>query len=121
MHVSALEASLSRLLETPGVVGAALVDAVTGLTYCAVGDARAAGDGADTAELAAVITDRVGPAGDGGELESVIVTTARHYHVVRTVRRAGDPLLLVAALDRDRTNLALALRQLNGHVEGVLA
>ncbi|RDG39664.1 hypothetical protein DVH02_02650 [Streptomyces corynorhini] len=112
---------MSRLLETPGVTGAALVDAVTGLTYCAVGDPSAVGDGVDTAELAALVTDRVGPAGTGGELESLVVTSARRYHVVRTVRRAGDPLLLVAALDRDRTNLALALRQLNGHAEGMLA
>ncbi|MEW1720053.1 hypothetical protein [Streptomyces sp. NPDC093109] len=119
--MSALEASLSRFLETPGVTGAALVDAVTGLTYCAVGDALEVGDGVDTAEVTAVITDQVGRAGDGSELESVIVTSARRYHVVQTVRSAGDPLLLVASLDRDRTNLALALRQLNGHAEGVLA
>lgn len=121
VHVSAIEASLSRLLGTPGVTGAALVDAVTGLTYCVVGDVLETGDGVGTAELAAVITDRVGGAGAGSELESVVVTTARRYHVIRTVRRTGDPLLLVAALDRDRTNLALAMRHLDAHAAGVLA
>ncbi|MFJ5226504.1 hypothetical protein [Streptomyces sp. NPDC088400] len=119
--MSAIEASLSSLLQTPGVTGAALVDAVTGLTYCVVGDALEVGDGVETAELAAVITNHVGQAGAGSELESVIVASTRRYHVVRTVPRAGDPLLLVTTLDRDGTNLALVMRQLNDHAEGVLA
>ncbi|MFJ2114027.1 MULTISPECIES: hypothetical protein [unclassified Streptomyces] len=119
--MSAIEAALSRLLEAPGVTGAALVDAVTGLTYCVVGDALEVGDGVGTAELAAVITDRVGQAGVESELENVIVTSARRYHVVRTVRRTGDPLLLIAVLDRSRTNLALVMRHLDSHAEGVLA
>lgn len=97
------------------------MDAVTGLTYCVVGDALEVGDGAEAAELAAVITDHVGRAGAESELESVIVASARRYHVVRTVRRAGDPLLLIAVLDREGTNLALAMRHLNDHAEGVLA
>ncbi|WP_327238401.1 hypothetical protein OG349_01060 [Streptomyces sp. NBC_01317] len=116
-----MEASLSRLLSTPGVKGTALVDAVTGLVYCVVGDELEVGDGVGTAELAAVITDRVGQAGVESELESVVVTTARRYHVVKSVRRTGDPLLLVTALDRDGTNLALALRHLERHAADVLA
>ncbi|MER8000361.1 MULTISPECIES: hypothetical protein [unclassified Streptomyces] len=119
--MSAIEASLSELLKTPGLTGAALVDGVTGLTYGAVGDAPEAGDGAETAELTALITDQVGRAAADNELESVIVTSARRYLVVQTVRRTGDPLLLVAALDRSRTNLALATRQLTAHAEGLAA
>ncbi|MFC9428274.1 hypothetical protein [Streptomyces sp. NPDC056987] len=121
MYVSAIESSLARLMEMPGITGAALVDAVTGLTYCVVGDVLEVGDGVETAELTAVISGQSDRAGGDSELESVIVTSARRYHVVQTVRRAGDPVLLVAALDRDRTNLALAMRRLTEHAEGVLA
>ncbi|MEV7084961.1 hypothetical protein AB0O07_03500 [Streptomyces sp. NPDC093085] len=119
--MSAIEASLTRIMETPGITGAALVDAVTGLTYCVVGDALEVGSGTETADAAAAITDRVGRAGGDDELESVIVASERRYHVVQTVRRTGDPVLLVAALDRNRTNLALAIRQLTRHAESVLA
>ncbi|WP_405996870.1 hypothetical protein [Streptomyces sp. NBC_00829] len=121
MQVSALEASLSRLLDIPGVTGAALVDGVTGLTYCAVGDAREVGDGADAAELASVVTDGIGQCGQAGELECVVMTSARRHHVVQSVRQGGDPLLLVAAMDRTLTNLALGVRQLTEHAVRVLA
>ncbi|MFE3825326.1 hypothetical protein [Streptomyces sp. NPDC059092] len=121
MYVSAIESSLARLMEMPGMTGAALVDAVTGLTYCVVGDAAEVGDGGEAAELTAVIAAQVDRVGAESELESVIVTSVRRYHVVQAVRRAGDPVLLVAALDRDRTNLALAMRRLTEHAEGVLA
>lgn len=117
-----VDASLARLLESPGVIGVALVDAVTGLIYGVAGDAEATGDGAECAELAALIAERLGQAGAEGELESVITTTARRHQVLLSVARpAGDPLLLAAAMDRERANLALATRSLGDRVAEVLA
>ncbi len=120
----ALQVSLDRLLDSPGVTGLALIDAVTGLTYAVAGDAAQVGTGAECSDLATLISDRLGEAGAGagGELESVVVTSRRRQHVLLSVdRTAGDPLLLAAGLDRDLANMALALRSLGDRVREVLA
>lgn len=49
---TAVEASLARFLDSPGVTGVALVDAVTGLTYGVAGDVTEAGDGQESSEFA---------------------------------------------------------------------
>ncbi|WP_203616236.1 hypothetical protein [Streptomyces sp. SID13726] len=119
---TALQTSLDRLLDAPGVTGVALVDAVTGLVYGAAGDVTEAGDGPEACELAALIVDRLGAAGAEGELESVVLTSRRrHQMLFSVVRPTGDPLLLAAGLDRDRANVALALRSLGDQVAEVLA
>ena len=116
----ALQVSLDRLLDSPGVTGLALIDAVTGLTYAVAGDAAQVGTGAECSDLATLISDRLGAA--GGELESVVMTSGRRHQVLLSVdRAAGDPLLLAAGLDRDRANVALALRSLGDRVREVLA
>jgi hypothetical protein len=118
----ALQTSLDRLLDSPGVVGVALVDAVTGLTYATAGDAAEAGTGAECSDLATLISERLGAAGAEGEFESVVMTSGRRQQVLLTVdRSAGDPLLLAAGLDRDRANVALALRSLGDRAREVLA
>ncbi|MEE1825859.1 hypothetical protein [Streptomyces sp. BE20] len=117
----ALEASLSDVLDSPGVVGAALVDAVTGLSYHSAGDHRLLGSGAELAELTNLIGERLYEAGVESELESVVVTSTRHHQVVQVVPRQGDPLLLATVLDRGRTNLALAIRQTADRAGGLLA
>lgn len=120
--MSALEASLARVLDSPGVAGVALVDAVTGLSYAVAGDVAEAGDGVECSELAVWIAERLGEAGAEGELESVVVTSAHRHQVILPVRRpGGDPLLLTAGLDRERTNVALALRTLGERAREVLA
>ncbi|WP_235990117.1 hypothetical protein [Streptomyces ureilyticus] len=119
---TALQASLDRLLDSPGVNGVALIDAVTGLTYCTAGDIAEAGDGPEVSEFAALIAERLGAAGADGELESVVTTsTKRHQVLFSVVRPGGDPLILAAGLDRDRANMALALRSLGDRAAEVLA
>ncbi|MEU5045774.1 hypothetical protein [Streptomyces griseorubiginosus] len=121
-NATALQTSLDRLLESPGVTGVALIDAVTGLVYGAAGDIGETGGGAESSELAALIAQRLGEAGAEGDLESVVLTSRRrHQMLFSVVRPAGDPLLLAAALDRDRANMALALRSLGDRVTEVLA
>lgn len=119
MHT--VETSLATVLGSEGVVGVTLVDAVTGLSYGAVGDSSAVGDALHLSEVANLITDRLHQAGAEGELESVIVTSRHWHHITQVVPRSGGSLLLSVALDRERTNLALAIRQLAGHAEDVLA
>lgn len=119
---TALQDSLDRLLDSPGVTGVALVDAVTGLTYAGAGDGAEAGAGTDACELATLIAERLGAAGAEGDLESVVTTSTKRHQVLLAVPRpAGDPLLLAAGLDRDRVNVALALRTLGDHAAEVLA
>jgi hypothetical protein len=121
-RVTALQDSLDRLLDSPGVIGVALIDAVTGLTYGTAGDAAQAGTGTEVSDLAALISERLGEAGAVGELESVVMTSRRRQQVLLSVpRSAGDPLLLAAGLDRDRANMALALRSLGDRAREVLA
>ncbi len=119
-QVNAAEAALSGALASPGVVGVRLVDAVTGLHYAAVGDASAVGQGEELAETVGLIADRLNQAGAVGELESVVVTSTRSHHITQVVPRGQDPLLLCAAADRDRTNLALAMRHMADQAKAVL-
>ncbi|MGW6917960.1 hypothetical protein ACWGB8_29725 [Kitasatospora sp. NPDC054939] len=102
-------------------MGAVLVDAVTGLGHGSAGDHRLLAAGAELAELANLIGDRLFDAGAVGELESVVVTSTRHHEIVQVVPRRGDPLLLATVLDRARTNLALAVRQTADHAANVLS
>ncbi|MEU5596893.1 hypothetical protein [Streptomyces sp. NPDC020298] len=113
-----LEAAVSGVLETSGIAGAALLDGVTGFAYGSAGDASAAEDAHDLAHIAATGLNR---AGFEGELESLIVTTSRSHHVVLRLEREGDPLLLCALADRDRTNIAWVLRELTARADRLLA
>ncbi|MET9915324.1 hypothetical protein ABZZ74_53535 [Streptomyces sp. NPDC006476] len=113
---------MERLLDSPGVTGVALVDAVTGLVYGTAGDVVEAGDGTESSDFATLIAERLGAAGAEGELESVVLTSRRrHQMLFSVVRPAGDPLLLTAGLDRDRSNVALALRGIGDRLAEVLA
>ncbi|MFF7653960.1 hypothetical protein ACFZCY_29720 [Streptomyces sp. NPDC007983] len=118
--MNAAEAALSGALASPGVVGVRLVDAVTGLHYATVGDADAVGRSDELAETVNLISDRLNQAGAAGELESVVVTSSRFHHITQVVPRGQDPLLLCASADRDRTNLALAMRHMADQAKAVL-
>ncbi|MEU4173049.1 hypothetical protein AB0F46_40090 [Streptomyces sp. NPDC026665] len=112
-RVTSGEDLLGHLLQVPGVIGVALVDAVTGLTYSEAGSQRIDGD--DCCQLATAIGDRLHLANAEGELESLVITAARHIIIMRALASRGTSLLLVAVLERQRTNLALALHQIDLH------
>ncbi|MEV5533558.1 hypothetical protein [Streptomyces prunicolor] len=116
--MSSLDAVLSRALNSPGISGAAVLDAVTGLSYAESGDVSASQDSCAIAEIART---RLVRAGAEGELESVIVTTSSRHLVTIQLPRQGDPLLLCATVDRDRTNLTWALRELGRYADELLA
>ena len=116
-----LDASLSGVLGSPGTLGVLLVDAVSGLTYASAGDADAIGAGGELAELAELVAGQLHEAGAEGELENIVISSRRRHHIVQVVSRQGDPLLLAAAIDREQTNLALAMRQIASHTRDLLA
>jgi len=119
--LNAVEAALAQMLGSPGLLGVALVDAVTGLVYGAAGDAGAVGDGDELARIAGLVADTLNRAGAAGQLEDIVVTGAARLHITRVVPRQGDELLLCAAVDRQDTNFALAVRELARLAEGVMA
>ncbi|MFI7504043.1 hypothetical protein ACIBVL_37290 [Streptomyces sp. NPDC049687] len=113
-----LEAALTRVLQTPGIVGAAVVDSVTGLSYASLGEAGASQDAHDVVGIA---DTHLRQAGCTDELESIVVTTPSTHHVTLSVGHGGDPVLLCATVDRNRTNLAWALQDLTRHADALLA
>lgn len=115
--LSSLDVALGDTLKTQGIGGAALLDAVTGLSYGELGDVSGSQDACDIADIARI---RLHQAGAEGDLESVIVTTATRHLVTLQVERTGDPLLLCATVDRDRTNITWALRDLAQHADDLL-
>ncbi|MFJ2608538.1 hypothetical protein ACIQOU_12410 [Streptomyces sp. NPDC091279] len=115
--LSSLDVALGGTLTTQGLSGAALVDAVTGLAYATLGDVSGSQDACETADIART---RLHRAGVEGELESIIVTTATRHLVTLQMERTGDPLLLCANVDRDRTNITWALRDLARHADDLL-
>ncbi|WP_178880130.1 hypothetical protein [Streptomyces acidiscabies] len=117
--MSSVEASLSRLLDLPGVTGVSLIDAVTGLTYGDAGEGSS--DPVECSRLAASVESGLNAAGAQGELESIVITGANRQLVVATVPRQGDPLLLTAALERGQANLALVLHHLGLYAAEVTA
>ncbi|XUL93251.1 hypothetical protein ACQ86D_47185 [Streptomyces galilaeus] len=75
----------------------------------------------DSCEIAEIARTRLNRAGASGELESVVVTTSTRHLVTLQLARRGDPLLLCATVDRERTNLTWALRELYRHADELLA
>ena len=119
--MNAVEAALAQMLGSPGLLGVALVDAVTGLVYGAAGEAEAVGEGEELARIVGVVSDTLSRAGASGQLEDIVVTGASRLHITRVVPRQGDELLLCAAIDRQGTNFALAVRELARQAEDVMA
>ena len=120
--MSDLAASISRVLDGEGVLASMLVDATTSLVYGFAGDGAVLPDPDESAETVHLLIERLHEAGGDGELESLIVTTARHHYLTHVVpRHRGDDLLLVTVADRARTNLALADRAMAAQAGTVLA
>jgi hypothetical protein len=123
-RTDAVRDSLGRLRAIEGLVSACLVEPETGHVLGAVlGDTSglaASGEvavsvvAAGASDVVQVIRLMSATLGSPDEVEDVIISLARHHHVLRPLPAAGvDGLFLVVTLDRARTNLALARRQLS--------
>jgi hypothetical protein len=98
-----------------GFVAASVVDPLTGTVLA---DASTAGDASvqvtasGAAELVHVLSVMTAQLATGAMVEDVIVTTTDRYHFVRVIEPApGETALLVVMVDRARTRLAVALRE----------
>jgi hypothetical protein len=108
-----IQHSLEEIMQIPGALGAALVDYSSGMTL------GTAGNGAFDLELAAAGNTEVmraqmmtmGSLNLEDRVEDVLISLSTQFHLMRPLTSAaGDGLFLYAAIDRERSNLALARR-----------
>jgi hypothetical protein len=122
VRTDALHEALDRLRSVAGLVSACLVEPGSGqVIESAVGEAGQPGPPGDTAvsivaagasDIVEVVRLMTASLGDPDDVEDVIVTLGRHHHLIRALPEAGvDGLFVAMTLDRSRTNLALARRQ----------
>jgi hypothetical protein len=122
--VSGLYESLQQILEIEGARSAALVDVGTGMV---VGLAGAEPDGfpaaaASLADEARLAGNALGPGRPAGELDELLMITGSRFHLLKVLSSSQDEgLMLFVDLDRDRTNLGLAVLQVARVAPAVLA
>jgi hypothetical protein len=114
--VTNLDASLKDAMSIEGAIGAALVDATSGMTLAMVGgsaelDLTVAAAGNTDVVRAELRTIEMLKLPDN--IEDMLITLDTQYHLIRPLgSRAGHGLFLYLALHKSRANLALARHQL---------
>lgn len=112
-----VEVSLKETMTSiEGALGAALVDYTSGMALGTLGG----GKDLDLAVAAAGNTDVIRAKtrtmehlGLNGEIEDMLITLGHQYHIIRPLKgRSGNGLFLYLALDRAKSNLAMARHQL---------
>ena len=101
--------SLSKLNQIDGFVGAALVDAESGMLLGQEGggglnlEVAAAGN----TEVVRAKRKTMGNLGLKETIEDILITLGKQYHIIRPLR-SRSTLFFYVALDRQRANLAMA-------------
>ncbi|WP_214406491.1 hypothetical protein [Pseudonocardia lacus] len=119
-----IETALKSTMEIDGAVGAAIVDAESGMMLGSMGGGRhldlevaAAGN----TEVVRAKLRAMAMLDIQDDIEDVLITLGRQYHVIRLLDTKGAGTLFVyLALDRARANLAMARHQLR-QIERVLS
>lgn len=111
------ETALKDLMTSiEGVIGCALVDYSSGMALGTLGgtkdlDLTVAAAGNTDVVRAKMRTMEMLNIKEG--IEDILITLASQYHLIRLITgRAGKGLFLYLALDKDRSNLAMARHQL---------
>jgi predicted regulator of Ras-like GTPase activity (Roadblock/LC7/MglB family) len=103
--------SLANALKIDGCIGVALVDFESGLCLGAAGNPGfdlelAAAGTADVVRAKKNIRDKLGIK---HKIEDILITLDGQYHLIRMV---GTTMFLYCALDRSKSNLAMARKEL---------
>ncbi|MEU6853075.1 hypothetical protein ABZ901_24490 [Actinacidiphila alni] len=106
-----IDAALKEATSVDGAIGAALVDYESGMALGTVGG----GPGLDLEVAAAGNTEVVrakvrtlSMLGLDDTVEDILITLGTQYHLIRLLSGSNGSLFLYLALDRGRSNLALA-------------
>jgi hypothetical protein len=110
-----IETALKEAMALDGAIGAALVDYESGMTLGMIGggaelnlELAAAGN----TEVVRAKVRTLASLGIQDAVEDILITLTRQYHLIRMLRSSGNSLFLYLALDRQRSNLALARHSL---------
>lgn len=103
--------SLELAMKINGCLGVALVDFESGLCLGVAGDPGfdlelAAAGNAEVVRAKKSIRDKLGLT---DKIEDILITLSGQYHLIRMI---GTNIFLYCALDRQKSNLALARREL---------
>ncbi|MEU8589177.1 hypothetical protein AB0C59_19550 [Streptomyces sp. NPDC048664] len=112
-----VEVSLKETMTSiDGALGAALVDYTSGMALGTLGGGKdldltiAAAGNTDVIRAKARTMEHLGL---DGQVEDMLITLSDQYHIIRPLRsRSGNGLFLYLALDRAKSNLAMARHQL---------
>src|ERR1700753_2050052 len=107
--------ALPKLMEIDGCIGACIVDANSGMMLAATG-----GNTSVNLEVAAAGNTEVVRAKRktmkslnlNDTIEDILITLHKQYHLIRPLS-SNDALFIYLALDRGRSNLAMARHQLS--------
>jgi hypothetical protein len=117
-----IETALKEAMTADGAIGVALVDYESGMSLGTLGggqslDLEVAAAGNTEVVRAKVRTLATLAIDD--TIEDILITLGKQYHLIRPLARSRGSLFLYLALDRQRSNLALARHTLK-RIEGVL-
>ena len=106
-----INTSLEKALTITGCLGVALVDFESGLCLGVAGNAGfdlelAAAGNAEVVRAKKSIRDKLGLT---DKIEDILITLSNQYHLIRMV---GTNVFIYCALDRRKSNLALARNEL---------
>ncbi|MFD4576932.1 hypothetical protein ACFWNK_09820 [Streptomyces sp. NPDC058417] len=106
-----IETALKEAMAIDGAIGVAVVDYESGMSLGALGG----GPGLDLEIAAAGNTEVVrakirtlATLGMEDNVEDILITLGQQYHLIRPLTSSSGSLFLYLALDRGRSNLALA-------------
>lgn len=116
--MAGMDISLKEMMQIDGTIGAAIVDYGSGMALGTLGGSKdldlqiAAAGNTEVVKAKLRTMDSLGLK-DG--IEDILITLGSQYHIIRPISgRGGKGLFLYLALDRGRSNLAMARHQLRG-------
>jgi hypothetical protein len=110
-----IEPALKSAMDIDGALGAALVDQDSGMALGTLGGGRLDLDvaAAGNTEVVRAQLRTISTLDLDDEVEDILITLGQQYHLIRPVPGArASRLFLYLALDRTRSNLAMARHQL---------
>ena len=110
-----VETALKEAMAIDGAIGVALVDYESGMSLGTLGGGKSLDLEVAAAGNTEVVRAKVRTLqrlGLSESVEDILITLSSQYHLIRPLTRAGSALFLYLALDRGRSNLALARHEL---------